>query len=68
MILFFFLMFFWVYQLVIWISSLFYDKEETKLEKKISSKELYLPNEKLERKMYWNAKKILEENLKSKVI
>ena len=37
-------------------------EEETKLEEKIKNKELYLPQEELERKMYWKVKKTLEEN------
>lgn len=37
-------------------------EEGTKLEKRINSKEIFLPNEELERKMYWLAKKKLEGN------
>ncbi|MGN1270855.1 MAG: radical SAM family heme chaperone HemW [Clostridia bacterium] len=36
-------------------------EEGTKLEEKIKNKELYLPAEELERKMYWEVKKKLEE-------
>ena len=37
-------------------------EEGTLLEQKIKNKELYLPNEELERKMYWKVKNVLEEN------
>lgn len=37
-------------------------EENTKLEEMINSKELQLPDEDIERKMYWKAKKYLEEN------
>ena len=37
-------------------------EEGTKLEEKINNKELYLPNDELERKMYWYVKQILENN------
>lgn len=37
-------------------------EENTTIEKMIEQGEINLPDEKLERKMYWNAKKILEEN------
>ncbi len=36
-------------------------EEGTRIEEKIKNKELYLPSEKLERKMYWEVKKKLEE-------
>ena len=36
-------------------------EKETKIEEKIKNKELYLPSEELERKMYWAVKKKLEE-------
>ncbi len=36
-------------------------EEGTRIEEKIKNKELYLPSEKLERKMYWEVKKELEE-------
>lgn len=36
-------------------------EEGTKIEEKIKNKELYLPSEELERKMYWEVKKKLEE-------
>ena len=36
-------------------------EEETRIEEKIKNKELYLPSEELERKMYWKVKKRLEE-------
>lgn len=36
-------------------------EKETKIEEKIKNKELYLPSEELERKMYWTVKKKLEE-------
>ena len=36
-------------------------EEGTRIEEKIRNKELYLPSEKLERKMYWEVKKELEE-------
>lgn len=36
-------------------------EEGTKLEEKIKNKELYLPTEELERKMYWKIKKELEK-------
>lgn len=36
-------------------------EEETKIEEKIKNKELYLPSEELERKMYWEVKKKLED-------
>lgn len=37
-------------------------EDGTLLEKKVSNKELYLPSEKIERKMYWIVKNKLEEN------
>ena len=37
-------------------------EEGTKLEEKITQKQLVLPEEEFERKMYWNVKKKLEEN------
>ena len=37
-------------------------EENTPIEKLIEQGKITLPNEELERKMYWNAKKILEEN------
>ena len=37
-------------------------EEGTELEKKVSKKELYLPQEEIERKMYWQVKNKLEEN------
>ena len=37
-------------------------EENTKLEKMVSKKELDLPSEDIERKMYWETKKILEQN------
>lgn len=36
-------------------------EEGTRIEEKIKNKELYLPSEKLERKMYWEVKNKLEE-------
>lgn len=36
-------------------------EEGTKIEEKIKNKELYLPSEELERKMYWEVKRKLEE-------
>jgi len=36
-------------------------EEGTSIEKKIKNKELYLPSEEIERKMYWKVKNILEE-------
>ena len=36
-------------------------EEGTKIEEKIKNKELYLPSEELERKMYWEVKKKLDE-------
>lgn len=36
-------------------------EEGTRIEERISNKELYLPSEELERKMYWEVKKKLEE-------
>ena len=36
-------------------------EEETVIEQKIKNKELYLPSENLERKMYWKVKNTLEE-------
>lgn len=36
-------------------------EEGTRIEEKIKNKELYLPSEKLERRMYWEVKKELEE-------
>lgn len=36
-------------------------EDGTKIEEKIKNKELYLPSEELERKMYWEVKKKLEE-------
>lgn len=36
-------------------------EEGTKIEEKIKNKELYLPSEELERKMYWKVKNVLEE-------
>lgn len=36
-------------------------EEGTRIEEKIKNKELYLPSEKLERKMYWEVKENLEE-------
>lgn len=36
-------------------------EEETRIEEKIKNKELYLPPEELERKMYWEVKKQLEK-------
>ena len=36
-------------------------EEETAIEQKINNKELYLPSENLERKMYWEVKNTLEE-------
>lgn len=36
-------------------------EEGTRIEEKIKNKELYLPSEELERKMYWEVKKKLEE-------
>ena len=36
-------------------------EEGTNIEQKISNKELYLPSEELERKMYWKVKNTLEE-------
>lgn len=36
-------------------------EEGTKIEEKIKNKELYLPSEELERKMYWKVKKKLED-------
>lgn len=37
-------------------------EEGTKIEQKINAKELYLPSEELERKMYWKVKEELESN------
>ena len=37
-------------------------EEGTKIEKMLENKEINLPDEELERKMYWESKKILEEN------
>ena len=37
-------------------------EEGTKIEKMIENKEINLPDEELERKMYWETKKILEDN------
>lgn len=37
-------------------------EEGTRIEQKISNKELYLPSEKLERKMYWTVKEELEKS------
>lgn len=37
-------------------------EENTTIEKMLEQGKITLPNEELERKMYWNAKKILEEN------
>ena len=37
-------------------------EEGTKIEQKIKDKELYLPSEELERKMYWKVKEKLEKN------
>ena len=37
-------------------------EEGTTIEQKINNKELYLPSEELERKMYWKVKNALEEN------
>jgi len=37
-------------------------EEGTRIEEKIKNKELYLPSEELERKMYWKVKNTLEEN------
>jgi len=37
-------------------------EEGTVIEQKINNKELYLPSENLERKMYWEVKKTLEQN------
>lgn len=37
-------------------------EEDTPIEKMIGQEKINLPDEELERKMYWNAKKILEEN------
>lgn len=37
-------------------------EEDTKLEEMVNKNEVKLPSEDIERKMYWNAKKILEEN------
>lgn len=37
-------------------------EENTPIEKMLEQGKITLPNEELERKMYWNAKKILEEN------
>ncbi|MBQ3145760.1 MAG: oxygen-independent coproporphyrinogen III oxidase [Clostridia bacterium] len=37
-------------------------EEGTKIEEKIDKKELYLPSEELERKMYWKVKEELEKN------
>ncbi len=37
-------------------------EEDTKLEEMVNKNEVKLPSEDIERRMYWNAKKILEEN------
>ena len=37
-------------------------EEGTRISEKIKNKELFLPSEELERKMYWKVKKYLEEN------
>ena len=37
-------------------------EEGTKIEQKIKDKELYLPSEETERKMYWKVKQKLEES------
>ena len=37
-------------------------EEDTPLYNKVMNKELILPNEEIERKMYWTTKKLLEEN------